>query len=189
MSVLNKHAQIKEKRVKRTSKPVWLTEKITNAQQNRNYYHKKHDWKILSSGAIRLKISFALPKKVSSKMQLTTTKIVHFVWKHVKDITGQSNSNRIPSALHSEEGQLNTPPEIISEMNLYFTKVSDRLVKDKRPFNYRNAVNITEYVNSRKPENVHFKVPLIKSDELKSILKSLDPSKSTGIIVISPKNA
>ena len=33
---------------------------------------------ILSSGAIRLKISFALPKKVSSKMQLTKTKIVHF---------------------------------------------------------------------------------------------------------------
>ena len=34
--------------------------------------------KILSSGAIQLKISFALPKKVSSKMQLTKTKIVHF---------------------------------------------------------------------------------------------------------------
>ena len=32
LSVLNKHAPIKEKRVKRTSKPVWLTEEITNAQ-------------------------------------------------------------------------------------------------------------------------------------------------------------
>ena len=32
----------------------------------------------LSSGAIRLKISFALPKMVSSKKQLTKTKIVHF---------------------------------------------------------------------------------------------------------------
>ena len=45
LSVLNKHAPIKETRVKRTSKPVWLTEEITNAQQNRNYYYKKQDWK------------------------------------------------------------------------------------------------------------------------------------------------
>ena len=44
-----------------------------------------------------------------------------------------------------------------------------------------------EFVNFRKPENVHFKVPLIKPDELKSILYSLDPSKSTGIDGISPK--
>ena len=60
--------------------------------------------------------------------------------------------------------------DFINEMNLYFTKVSDRLIKDKRPFNDRNAVKIMEFVNSRKPENVHFKVPLIKSDYLKSIL-------------------
>ena len=74
---------------------------------------------------------------------------------------------------------LNT--EIINEMNLYFTKVSDILIKDERPFNDRNAVKIVEFVNSRKLENVLFTVPL------KSILKSLDPSKCTGIDGISPK--
>ena len=42
-----------------------------------------------------------------------------------------------------------------------------------------------EFLNSRKPENVHFNVSLIKSDELKSILKSLDHSKATGIDGIS----
>ena len=35
--------------------------------------------------------------------------------------------------------------------------------------------------------HIHFNVPLVKSNELKSILKSLDPSKSTGIDGISPK--
>ena len=33
-----------------------------------------------------------------------------FLWKHVKDVTGQSNANRIPSVLHSEEGLLLNPP-------------------------------------------------------------------------------
>ena len=72
-------------------------------------------------------------------------------------------------------------------MNLYFAKVSDRLIKDKRPFSGRNANVIKEFINSKKPENIHFNVSLIKSDELKSFLKSLDPSKSAGIDGINPK--
>ena len=72
-------------------------------------------------------------------------------------------------------------------MNLYFAKVSDRLIKDKRPFSDRNADVLKKFINSKKPENIHFNILLIKSDELKSILKSLDPSKSTGIDGISPK--
>ena len=114
---------------------------------------------ILSSGAIRLKISFALPKKVENA--INENKDSSFLWKHVKDITGQSNSNRIPSVLHSEEGQLNTHPEIINEMNLYFTKVSDRLIKDKRPFNDRNAVKIMEFVNSRNQKMFTLKYRLL----------------------------
>ena len=39
-----KNAPIKEKRVKRAKKSAWLTEKITAAQKNRDYYHKKQDW-------------------------------------------------------------------------------------------------------------------------------------------------
>ena len=35
---------MKEKRVKRAKKSAWLTEEITAAHKNRNYYHKKQDW-------------------------------------------------------------------------------------------------------------------------------------------------
>ena len=72
-------------------------------------------------------------------------------------------------------------------MNSYFAKVSDRLIKDKRPFSDHNADVLKGFINSKKSENIHFKVPLIKSDELKSILKSLDPNKSKGLDGISPK--
>ena len=72
-------------------------------------------------------------------------------------------------------------------MNSYFAKVSDRLITDKRPFSDHRADVLKEFINSKKQENIYFKVPLIKSDELKSILKILDPNKSTGIDGISPK--
>ena len=78
LSVLNKHTPIKEKRVKRTSKPVWLTEEITNAQQNRNYYHKKQDWKIFKLWRNKTKDLICSAKKGFFEKQLTKTKIVHF---------------------------------------------------------------------------------------------------------------
>ena len=72
-------------------------------------------------------------------------------------------------------------------MNWYFAKVSNRLITDKWPFSDHNADVLKEFINSKIPENIYFKVPLIKSDEFKSILKSLDPSKSTGTDGISPQ--
>ena len=68
-------------------------------------------------------------------------------------------------------------------MNSYFAKVSDRLITYKWPLSDHNADLLKEFINSKTPGNIHFKVPLIKSDEL----KSLDPNKSTGIDGISPK--
>ena len=41
-------------------------------------------------------------------------------------------------------------------MNLYFAKVSDRVIKDKWPFSDRNADVLKEFVNSKKPEYIHF---------------------------------
>ena len=107
---------------------------------------------ILNSGAIKQISSFALPRKLSLKM--LSTKIDNsFLWKHVKDITGQSHANKLPSALQSDQGPISNPQEIINEMNLDFAKVSDRLIKDKRPFSDRNADVLKEFINSKKPEN------------------------------------
>ncbi|MCG8066696.1 MAG: hypothetical protein JAY84_02445 [Candidatus Thiodiazotropha taylori] len=187
LAILNKHAPIKEKRVKRGNKSSWLTEEITRAQNNRNYYHKKQDWKNFKRWRNKTKSLIRSAKKGFFEKAIAENKDNSFLWKHIKDITGQSNANRMPSVLQTEEGMSSDPQIIIDEMNLFFTKVSERIIKDKRPFSDQHAVKILDFVNSRKPENIHFQVPLITSDELKSILKSLDPNKSTGIDGISPK--
>ena len=105
----------------------------------------------------------------------------------MEDITENSQTNKLPSAIQTDQGPINNPEKIIDEMNSYFATVSDRLIKNKRPFSDHNAGVLKEFINFKKPENIHFKVLLIKSDELKSILKSLDPNKSTRLDGISPK--
>ena len=98
-----------------------------------------------------------------------------------------SSTNSLPTSINSRQGVLNNPQEIIDEMNLFFATVCDRLIKDREQFSDSNADILKRFINFRKPENVLFNIPLMKSDELKTILKSLDPSKSSGIGGISPK--
>ena len=74
LSVLNKHAPIKEK----ANESAWLTEEIALTQKNRDFYHKKKDCEISNSGAIKQKASFALPTKLSSKMLSTKNETTPF---------------------------------------------------------------------------------------------------------------
>ena len=147
LSVLNKHAPIKEKRVKRAKKSAWLTEEITAAQKNRDYYHKKQDWENFKVWRNKTKSLIRTAKKAFFENAINVNRDNSFLWQHVKDITGQSQANKLPPALLSDQGPINNPQEIIDEMNLYFAKVSDRLIKDKRPFSDLNADVLKEFIN------------------------------------------
>ena len=128
LSVLNKHAPIKEKRVKRASISGWLTEEITLAQKNREFYHKKQDWENFRLWRNKTKSLIRTAKNAFFENAVNENRDNSFLWKHVKDITGQSQTNKLPSALQSDQGPINNPQEIIDEINSYFAMVSDRLI-------------------------------------------------------------
>ena len=46
---------------------------------------------------------------------------------------------------------------------------------------------LNSYVESKIPQNVTFKIPFMKENDLLSIINSLDPNKATGIDGISAK--
>ena len=106
LSILNKHAPIKEKRVKRAKKSAWLTEEITAAQKNRDYHHKKQDWENFKLWG-KPKSRICTAKKAYFENAVNENRDNSFLWKHVKDVTGQSQANKLPSALQSDQGPIN----------------------------------------------------------------------------------
>ena len=186
-SVLNKHAPIKEKRVKRRNKVEWLNNEISEAQRNRDYFHKKKDWQNFKFWRNKAKSLIRTSKKALFENAINENKNNSFLWKHVKNITAGTETNKMPSAL-SMGDQIATDPEtIINEMNCFFAKISERLIKDKRSLSQINHDILKEFVDSKKPHDALFKMPLLKLEELKSILSCLNPKKSTGLDGISPK--
>ena len=130
LSVLDEHAPIKEKRVKRDTKPAWLNEEITIAQRKRDYYHKKQDWKNYKHWRNCTKNRIRNAKRNFFENAINENKDNSFRWKHVKDINGKSSTNSLPTSINSRQGVLNNPQEIIDEMNLFFATVCDRLIKE-----------------------------------------------------------
>ena len=92
LSILNKHAPIKEKRIKRAKKSAWLTEEITAAQKNRDFYHKKQDWENFKLRRNKTKSLIRTAKKAFFENAINENRDNSFLWQHVKDITGQSKS-------------------------------------------------------------------------------------------------
>ena len=46
---------------------------------------------------------------------------------------------------------------------------------------------LNEFVNSRVPDNVTFKIPYIRNDQVLSYISALNPSKATGLDGLGPK--
>ena len=44
LTVINRHARIKQKRVKKQTQPEWITQELLNAIHTRDYLHKKKDF-------------------------------------------------------------------------------------------------------------------------------------------------
>ena len=79
-------------------------------------------------------------------------------------ITGESQASKLPIALQTDQGPINDPQKIINEINSYLAKINERRIKDKRFLSVHNADDLKEFINSKKPEGVHFNIPLLKSD-------------------------
>ena len=92
LSVLNKHAPIKEKRIKRANKPTWLTKEITAAQKNRDYYHEKQDWENFKLWHNKTKNLIRTAKTAFFENAINENRDNSFLWKHVKDITALSST-------------------------------------------------------------------------------------------------
>ena len=79
---------------------------------------------------------------------------------------------------------------MIEQLNYFFCSISKRLKSDdsqNNDINEYDFTNVKEYVESKIPNEIHFKIPIMKDAELTNALESLNTKKSTGLDGLSPK--
>ena len=76
MTIFEKHAPMKTKRVKNENQPEWFNEHIKRASKTRDMYHKAKTGLNIYTGETKQRILYVLPRKISLHNQQLTIKIM-----------------------------------------------------------------------------------------------------------------
>ena len=186
--ILDKLAPVKSKRIKHETQPEWIKDDIKSAARQRDIYHKQNNWHQYKIWRNKTNTLIRKAKSNLFSKSIAENKDNSFLWKHVKALKEQSNEGSLPTNATSSSPESGSTSDLLNELNDYFTSISDKLKEesgdDSLPYDFSK---LNSYVESKIPQNVTFKIPLMKENDLHSIINSLDPNKATGIDGISAK--
>ena len=185
--IVDKHAPVKSQRVKRNFQPDWLTSEILDGMKERDRCKKNGNLELYRT--LRNKISSLIKesKEATYKSKIETGQDdPRSIWKFFKEFGASSkrgNNDKILGININEE--IVTDESVLAEtFNDYFVNIASRL---KEPITQPDFTKLSEYVNSKIPENVKFELPDIDENFVFSFMSKLDISKSTGLDGIGPR--
>ena len=163
LKIVNKHAPLKQHRVRKDHQPDWLTQEIIDTIKERNKC--KVNGNQSKYVLLRNKVSSMIR---SAKNNMHKTKIEkgkddpHTIWKIFEEFGASRKSGAKDTILGVKENYrlISDENEIANVLNKYFVNVASQL---KEPVEHSDFKHITEYVDSKVPSNTFFSIPEITS--------------------------
>ena len=184
-AVFDKHVPGRHKIVKKETQPDWLNVDIQFAMN-------QHDFNVARSGAsintCETKLLRASKKNFFSQ-SIAENKDNTFRWRHIKSLNGQNEGTKIPDEVNIDGNTFKQKHEVIQQLNYFFSSISKRLKSDDSQTNDINEYDFTklkDYVDSKVPNEINFKIPSMKDAKLTNALESQNTKKSTGLDGLSP---
>ena len=189
MNILDKHARIKTKRVKTKRLPDWFTPEITHIQKLRDNAKRHKMWSDYRRYRNKIKYLICKAKRKHFSDSVENSKDSKFIWKQLRSVNkkAQASVNKLPSELKINDETITDSEAIATKLNVYFSSIAQILNEHNDEIEPLESDKLRNYVNSRIPENVSFKIPLITSDQVLSCINKLDATKATGIDGLGPK--
>ena len=186
LQVIDYHAPIKNKRVKRAKQPEWFNENILQAIYDRNKAKSLGDiplYKTKRNNVLKLikeakacfyQRSLAMCKGNSAKL-----------WQCMKTLGVGPTVLKTPKALKTN-GNIITKPELIAEtFNSSFTDIASNLLsllpRDVIENEYSPSDTLINYISARLPMPARFNIPLITKEYVYKSILDLNPNKSVGL--------
>ena len=187
-TVLNKHAPLKSRRVKRIVQPEWINSDILDAIKTRDYF-KKHG-NIESYKLWRQEVKYLV---TSSKHNHYNTIINHNthnpkqLWSHLKELTGLHNNVQTQYLLDEDGCQIIDPYDTANIFNNHFVNVHKLYdTSTTSSPTYTNSSLLSANKEKLK-DSPPFTIPPISCEFVLTELRKLNTSKSTGCDNINAK--
>ena len=180
-TILDKHAPVITKRIKRNSQPKWFTEDLNKEIQSRGYLLKKarctnspEAWKKYKETKNKVTRLIRTQKKTFFRSQVNENqRNPKKLWSLIKDLSRESSTSNIHVQQLEDNGVITTDPNNIANiLNSFFADICLNTTDedDNIPFSMDCKVDI---------EN-SFELPLITLDKVLKILQEMPENKATG---------
>lgn len=184
-SVLNKHAPIITKRVKKDHQPGWYKHEITESRNMRDKCHRSGLWDEYKFWRNKTKTVTEDAKQNYYTNLVKDSKDSKTLWKCINTLIPSHNT--YPTRLKTDKGTYATDSTLIANtFNDFFTSC----VKDLRRGTDKHTTDflkLKSYVNSKVSQGHNFKIQPVNMNKLYEDLCNLDETKSTGIDNIGPR--
>jgi len=182
MDILNKHAPMKEKRVKRKWQPGWMTDEIIECMKTRDYHKKKNEDQLYRTWRNKC-VNLIRSAKQTYYAQLVenchgdTRKL----WGYMKELSPAPASN-LPTKLENGDSD---PTSIANQLNDFFIDVVNKFIPTERRA-YDSSL-LDRFAEQNNAGGSLFEIPKLTVTETEKMLQDISENKSTGIDGIPPK--
>lgn len=179
LSVLNKHAPIKTRRVKSPTLPPWLTAEIIETMAQRDQVKKNKLFDEYKKIRNKVKNLIRNEKKKFFNTLVGNTNDISRIWRALNIFVNgqQSKTNQVPRTFSAED------------YNRYFLTIANELLdSSSQPMSkYTCPEPLARFCQDRLSDKAHFSIPLMGVHEVGKIIESMENKKSCGLDQISSK--
>ena len=171
LSVLNKHAPLREKRVKSLTLPPWLTPEIMQAMKLRNELRRERLFDEFKKQRNLVRYMVRAAQKNYIRSIIKDNKDVSVLWKAINTITRGSNNTctTIPSHLSADK------------FNDHFVSIATTLAsKNHTSTDYTCPKVLTDFCMKKTAGMPSFTIPFVAVHEVGKLIGSLKNKKSSG---------
>lgn len=186
---LDKHAPIKTKRVKSARLPVWYSPEIGEARKARDNFKRLKQWQSYKKFRNKTRNLIRKAKRHHFTDAIDNSKDTRLIWQHLREINnGQASStNNLPDELVINDEPISEPHSIATKLNEYFTSIAYILNRTNTDTSECDLSKLNDFIKSKVPESTYFNIPYITAEQVSIFIRSLDPTKATGLDGIGPK--
>ena len=122
------------------TQPDWLNEEIKSAIITRDAYHKHKNWSQYKIWRNKTTTFIRKAEKELFSKSVAENKTDSFLWQHIKNLKESTCGDSLPQTIKVNNRQTDAAPDIIDELNTYFSSISDKLKSkyghDDIPYNF-----------------------------------------------------
>ena len=182
MEVVNMHASLRERRVKRPRQHGWLTEEITDARDKRDSLKQSRyfpNYKLWRNKVVRM----LKEAKAGYYINLIAEnrRASRALWAALREISPRSTTtSAMPNTLKSGDFETSNPCDIADAFNQFFSTIADTHVPRDNHMPESEFLTLSEHVRTKLVECSTFVIPNVDLEYVLKIL-STQPNKATGM--------